>query len=88
MPLRRKPRWFSENLVNSVQLLVDLTPESRIVFGEALDAHVGVVDDLERSCAGHYRVRQSDSGYQFDACLRDKVKLQRAHGGCSGDERR
>ena len=33
-------------------------------------------------------VRQSDSGYQFDACLRDKVKLQRAHGGCSGDERR
>ena len=34
------------------------------------------------------RVRQSDSGYQFDACLRDKVKLQRAHGGCSGDERR
>jgi hypothetical protein len=35
-----------------------------------------------------FRVRQSDSGYQFDACLRDKVKLQRAHGGCSGDERR
>jgi hypothetical protein len=25
---------------------------------------------------------------QFDACLRDKVKLQRAHGGCLGDERR
>ena len=34
------------------------------------------------------RVRQSDSGYQFDACLRDKVKLTRAHGGCSGNERR
>ena len=40
------------------------------------------------NCAGNDRVRQSDSGYQFDACLRDKVKLQRAHGGCSGDERR
>ena len=44
VPLRRKPRWFSENLVNSVQLLVDLTPESRVVFGEALDAHAGVVE--------------------------------------------
>jgi hypothetical protein len=45
-------------------------------------------NDLERIALGIYRVRQSDSGYQFDACLRDKVKLQRAHGGCSGDERR
>jgi hypothetical protein len=69
-------------------LLVDLIPRNRVVFGEALDARAGVVDDLERSCAGDSVVRQSDSGYQFDACLRDKVKLQRAHGGCSGDERR
>ena len=30
----------------------------------------------------------SDSGCQLDACLRDMVKLQRAHGGCLGDERR
>ncbi len=37
-----------------------------------------------------YRFRRyrSDSGRYFDACLRDKVKLQRAHGGCLGDERR
>ena len=33
-------------------------------------------------------VRQSDSEYQFDACLRDKVKLQRAYGGCLGSQRR
>jgi hypothetical protein len=32
--------------------------------------------------------RRSDSGHQLDACLRDKVKLQRAYGGCLGDERR
>ena len=44
--------------------------------------------DLERIALVQLGVRQSDSGYQFDACLRDKVKLQRAHGGCSGDERR
>ena len=25
---------------------------------------------------------------KFDACLRDTVKLERAHGGCPGDERR
>ena len=48
MSLRRKPRWFSENLVNSVQLLVDLIPRNRVVFGEALDAHLDVVGDLER----------------------------------------
>jgi hypothetical protein len=34
------------------------------------------------------QVRRSDSGHQLDACLRDMVKLQRAHGGCLGDERR
>ena len=45
-------------------------------------------NDLERSCAGDYRVRQSDSGYQFDACLRDKVKLRRAYGECLGSQRR
>jgi hypothetical protein len=34
-------------------------------------------------------VRHSDSGYELNACLRDnKVKLQRAHGGCLGNERR
>ena len=32
--------------------------------------------------------RRSDSGRQLDACLRGTVKLQRAHGGCLGDERR
>ena len=32
--------------------------------------------------------RQSGSGRYLDACLRDKVKLQRAHGGCLGDKRR
>ena len=42
--LERKLRWFSENLVNSVQLLVDLAPESQVVFGEALDALTGVVE--------------------------------------------
>jgi hypothetical protein len=31
---------------------------------------------------------RSESVHQLDACLRDKVKLQRAHGGCLGDERR
>ena len=34
------------------------------------------------------RVRFSDSGCQLNACLRSTVKLQRAHGGCLGDERR
>ena len=86
--LERKLRWFSENLVNSVQLLVDLAPESQVVFGEALDAHVGVVERPRANCAGYYRVRQSDSGYQFDACLRDKVKLRRAYGECLGSQRR
>jgi hypothetical protein len=33
-------------------------------------------------------VRQSDSERELNACLRDKVKLQRAHGGCLGNERR
>jgi hypothetical protein len=33
-------------------------------------------------------ISSSDSGRYLDACLRDKVKLQRAHGGCLGDERR
>ena len=50
--LERKLRWFSENLVNSVQLLVDLAPESQVVFGEALDAHVGVVERPRANCAG------------------------------------
>ena len=31
---------------------------------------------------------RSDSGLQLNACLRDKVKLQRAYGGCLGDKRR
>ena len=34
------------------------------------------------------RVRRSDSEHQLNACLRDKVKLRRAHGGCLGNERR
>ena len=34
------------------------------------------------------KISSSDSGRYLDACLRDKVKLQRAHGGCLGDERR
>jgi hypothetical protein len=42
---------------------------------------------VEGGFAGR-RDRQSDSGRYLDACLRDKVKLQRAHGGCLGDERR
>ena len=29
-------------------MLVDLAPESQVVFGEALDARFDVVDDLER----------------------------------------
>ena len=33
-------------------------------------------------------IHRSDSGHQLDACLRDMVKLQRAHGGYLGDERR
>jgi hypothetical protein len=33
-------------------------------------------------------VSSSDSGRHLDACLRGTVKLQRAHGGCLGDERR
>jgi hypothetical protein len=41
--------------------------------------------DAEKACS---RVRHSDSGHELNACLRDKVKLQRAHGGCLGDERR
>ena len=34
------------------------------------------------------RVRHSNSERELNACLRDKVKLQRAHGGCLGDKRR
>ena len=34
------------------------------------------------------RLRLSNSGREFDACLRGTVKLQRAHGGCLGDQRR
>ena len=34
------------------------------------------------------RIRHSNSERELNACLRDKVKLQRAHGGCLGDERR
>ena len=34
------------------------------------------------------QVHRSDSGFQLNACLRDKVKLQRAYGGCLGDKRR
>ena len=43
-----------------------------------------------RDCEDGVRttVRRSDSGFQFNACLRDKVKLQRAYGGCLGDKRR
>ena len=35
-----------------------------------------------------FEVRNSDSECQLDACLRGTVKLQRAYGGCLGDERR
>ena len=34
------------------------------------------------------RLRLSSSGREADACLRGTVKLQRAHGGCLGDQRR
>ena len=34
------------------------------------------------------RLRLSNSGREADACLRGTVKLQRAHGGCLGDQRR
>ena len=34
------------------------------------------------------RARSTSSGCELNACLRGTVKLQRAHGGCLGDERR
>jgi hypothetical protein len=37
------------------------------------------------ACCG---VRWTNSGRELDACLRGTVKLQRAHGGCLGDQRR
>ena len=33
-------------------------------------------------------IRSSNPACELDACLRDTVKLQRAHGGCLGKERR
>ena len=62
----------------------DSTESVRFLVRIAMLTSIVVLQQLRWSL----RVRQSDSGYQFDACLRDKVKLQRAHGGCSGDERR
>ena len=39
------------------------------------------------TCAGTGAPR-SDSWHQLNTCLRGMVKLQRAHGGCLGDEKR
>ena len=33
-------------------------------------------------------IHNSNPVCELDACLRDTVKLQRAHGGCLGNERR
>src|SRR5688572_33012245 len=51
---------------------------------------IGTHRRRSQHCAG-FRVRsirRSDSEHQLDACLRNWVKLQRAHGGCLGDQRR
>ena len=48
----------------------------------------GCPECTNRASGQRSRDRPSDSGRYLDACLRDKVKLQRAHGGCLGDERR
>jgi hypothetical protein len=47
-------------------------------------------ESQENSCERrvYTRLRLSNSGREFDACLRGTVKLQRAHGGCLGDQRR
>ena len=33
-------------------------------------------------------IRKSNPACELDACLRDTVKLERAHGGCLGSQRR
>jgi hypothetical protein len=65
-------RLISENLVSSVQMLAKEL--TRCSIASTLRSRLGV--------------RHSNSERELNACLRDKVKLQRAHGGCLGDERR
>jgi hypothetical protein len=42
---------------------------------------------ISGSSAG-FMSRKSNPAHMLDACLRDKVKLERAYGGCLGSQRR
>src|ERR1700730_13981222 len=43
---------------------------------------------ITKKGALRYRLSQVESRARLEACLRDKVKLQRAYGGCLGSQRR